>query len=150
MSSLCLRLVVSSLLLRRRRRFKKSRQTSSSSSFQTFLDSTIESRERKKTVENDEKEEFEQRRGEGRGRGRWSGANAFEGERERERERRRVAACFENNDDYKERNRFLTVSFFFFSLDFSKKKEQEVKKTGEVKRLYTVRFDFHQVITNKI
>ena len=70
--------------------------------------------------------------------------------RERERERRRVAACFENNDDYKERNRFLTVSFFFFSLDFSKKKEQEVKKTGEVKRLYTVRFDFHQVITNKI
>ena len=147
MSSLCLRLVVSSLLLRRRRRFKKSRQTSSSS-FQTFLDSTIESRERKKTVENDEKEEFEQRRGEGRGRGRWSGANAFEGERERER--RRVAACFENNDDYKERNRFLTVSFFFFSLDFSKKKEQEVKKTGEVKRLYTVRFDFHQVITNKI
>jgi len=71
-------------------------------------------------------------------------------ERERERERRRVAACFENNDDYKERNRFLTVSFFFFSLDFSKKKEQEVKKTGEVKRLYTVRFDFHQVITNKI
>ena len=53
--------------------------------------------------------------------------------RERERERRRVAACFENNDDYKERNRFLTVSFFFFSLDFSKKKEQEVKKTGEVK-----------------
>ena len=70
-------------------------------------------------------------------------------ERERERERRRVAACFENNDDYKERNRFLTVSFFFFSLDFSKK-EQEVKKTGEVKRLYTVRFDFHQVITNKI
>jgi len=141
-------LVVSSLLLRRRRRFKKSRQTSSSSSFQTFLDSTIESRERKKTVENDEKEEFEQRRGEGRGRGRWSGANAFEGERERER--RRVAACFENNDDYKERNRFLTVSFFFFSLDFSKKKEQEVKKTGEVKRLYTVRFDFHQVITNKI
>ena len=148
MSSLCLRLVVSSLLLRRRRRFKKSRQTSSSSSFQTFLDSTIESRERKKTVENDEKEEFEQRRGEGRGRGRWSGANAFEGERERER--RRVAACFENNDDYKERNRFLTVSFFFFSLDFSKKKEQEVKKTGEVKRLYTVRFDFHQVITNKI
>ena len=150
MSSLCLRLVVSSLLRRRRRRFKKSRQTSSSSSFQTFLDSTIESRERKKTVENDEKEEFEQRRGEGRGRGRWSGANAFEGERERERERRRVAACFENNDDYKERNRFLTVSFFFFSLDFSKKKEQEVKKTGEVKRLYTVRFDFHQVITNKI
>ena len=150
MSSLCLRLVVSSLLLRRRRRFKKSRQTSSSSSFQTFLDSTIESRERKKTVENDEKEEFEQRRGEGRGRGRWSGANAFEGERERERERRRVAACFENNDDYKERNRFLTVSFFFFSLDFSKKKEQEVKKTGEVKHLYTVRFDFHQVITNKI
>ena len=149
MSSLCLRLVVSSLLLLRRRRFKKSRQTSSSS-FQTFLDSTIESRERKKTVENDEKEEFEQRRGEGRGRGRWSGANAFEGERERERERRRVAACFENNDDYKERNRFLTVSFFFFSLDFSKKKEQEVKKTGEVKRLYTVRFDFHQVITNKI
>ena len=148
MSSLCLRLVVSSLLLLRRRRFKKSRQTSSSSSFQTFLDSTIESRERKKTVENDEKEEFEQRRGEGRGRGRWSGANAFEGERERER--RRVAACFENNDDYKERNRFLTVSFFFFSLDFSKKKEQEVKKTGEVKRLYTVRFDFHQVITNKI
>ena len=148
MSSLCLRLVVSSLLRRRRRRFKKSRQTSSSSSFQTFLDSTIESRERKKTVENDEKEEFEQRRGEGRGRGRWSGANAFEGERERER--RRVAACFENNDDYKERNRFLTVSFFFFSLDFSKKKEQEVKKTGEVKRLYTVRFDFHQVITNKI
>ncbi len=148
MSSLCLRLVVSSLLLRRRRRFKKSRQTSSSSSFQTFLDSTIESRERKKTVENDEKEEFEQRRGEGRGRGRWSGANAIEGERERER--RRVAACFENNDDYKERNRFLTVSFFFFSLDFSKKKEQEVKKTGEVKRLYTVRFDFHQVITNKI
>ncbi len=147
MSSLCLRLVVSSLLLRRRRRFKKSRQTSSSS-FQTFLDSTIESRERKKTVENDEKEEFEQRRGEGRGRGRWSGANAIEGERERER--RRVAACFENNDDYKERNRFLTVSFFFFSLDFSKKKEQEVKKTGEVKRLYTVRFDFHQVITNKI
>lgn len=147
MSSLCLRLVVSSLL-RRRRRFKKSRQTSSSSSFQTFLDSTIESRERKKTVENDEKEEFEQRRGEGRGRGRWSGANAIEGERERER--RRVAACFENNDDYKERNRFLTVSFFFFSLDFSKKKEQEVKKTGEVKRLYTVRFDFHQVITNKI
>lgn len=146
MSSLCLRLVVSSLLLRRRR-FKKSRQTSSSS-FQTFLDSTIESRERKKTVENDEKEEFEQRRGEGRGRGRWSGANAIEGERERER--RRVAACFENNDDYKERNRFLTVSFFFFSLDFSKKKEQEVKKTGEVKRLYTVRFDFHQVITNKI
>ena len=145
MSSLCLRLVVSSLLLRRRR-FKKSRQTSSS--FQTFLDSTIESRERKKTVENDEKEEFEQRRGEGRGRGRWSGANAIEGERERER--RRVAACFENNDDYKERNRFLTVSFFFFSLDFSKKKEQEVKKTGEVKRLYTVRFDFHQVITNKI
>tara|TARA_X000000368_G_scaffold418288_1_gene417428 strand:- start:1248 stop:1673 length:426 start_codon:yes stop_codon:yes gene_type:complete len=141
-------LVVSSLLLRRRRRFKKSRQTSSSSSFQTFLDSTIESRERKKTVENDEKEEFEQRRGEGRGRGRWSGANAIEGERERER--RRVAACFENNDDYKERNRFLTVSFFFFSLDFSKKKEQEVKKTGEVKRLYTVRFDFHQVITNKI
>tara|TARA_X000001036_G_scaffold431523_1_gene465958 strand:- start:843 stop:1265 length:423 start_codon:yes stop_codon:yes gene_type:complete len=140
-------LVVSSLLLRRRRRFKKSRQTSSSS-FQTFLDSTIESRERKKTVENDEKEEFEQRRGEGRGRGRWSGANAIEGERERER--RRVAACFENNDDYKERNRFLTVSFFFFSLDFSKKKEQEVKKTGEVKRLYTVRFDFHQVITNKI
>jgi len=127
---------------------KKSRQTSSSSSFQTFLDSTIESRERKKTVENDEKEEFEQRRGEGRGRGRWSGANAIEGERERER--RRVAACFENNDDYKERNRFLTVSFFFFSLDFSKKKEQEVKKTGEVKRLYTVRFDFHQVITNKI
>ena len=150
MSSLCLRLVVSSLLLRRRRRFKKSRQTSSSSSFQTFLDSTIESRERKKTVENDEKEEFGQRRGEGRGRGRWSGANAFEGERERERERRRVAACFENNDDYKERNRFLTVSFFFFSLDFSKKKEQEVNKTGEVKRLYTVRFDFHQVITNKI
>jgi len=148
LSSLCLRLVVSSLLLRRRRRFKKSRQTSSSSSFQTFLDSTIESRERKKTVENDEKEEFEQRRGEGRGRGRWSGANAIEGERERER--RRVAACFENNDDYKERNRFLTVSFFFFSLDFSKKKEQEVKKTGEVKRLYTVRFDFHQVITNKI
>ena len=148
MSSLCLRLVVSSLLLRRRRRFKKSRQTSSSSSFQTFLVSTIESRERKKTVENDEKEEFEQRRGEGRGRGRWSGANAIEGERERER--RRVAACFENNDDYKERNRFLTVSFFFFSLDFSKKKEQEVKKTGEVKRLYTVRFDFHQVITNKI
>lgn len=148
MSSLCLRLVVSSLLRRRRRRFKKSRQTSSSSSFQTFLDSTIESRERKKTVENDEKEEFEQRRGEGRGRGRWSGANAIEGERERER--RRVAACFENNDDYKERNRFLTVSFFFFSLDFSKKKEQEVKKTGEVKRLYTVRFDFHQVITNKI
>ena len=148
MSSLCLRLVVSSLLLLRRRRFKKSRQTSSSSSFQTFLDSTIESRERKKTVENDEKEEFEQRRGEGRGRGRWSGANAIEGERERER--RRVAACFENNDDYKERNRFLTVSFFFFSLDFSKKKEQEVKKTGEVKRLYTVRFDFHQVITNKI
>ena len=149
MSSLCLRLVVSSLLLRRRRRFKKSRQTSSSSSsFQTFLDSTIESRERKKTVENDEKEEFEQRRGEGRGRGRWSGANTIEGERERER--RRVAACFENNDDYKERNRFLTVSFFFFSLDFSKKKEQEVKKTGEVKRLYTVRFDFHQVITNKI
>ncbi len=147
MSSLCLRLVVSSLLRRRRRRFKKSRQTSSSS-FQTFLDSTIESRERKKTVENDEKEEFEQRRGEGRGRGRWSGANAIEGERERER--RRVAACFENNDDYKERNRFLTVSFFFFSLDFSKKKEQEVKKTGEVKRLYTVRFDFHQVITNKI
>tara|TARA_Y100000994_G_scaffold117779_1_gene96699 strand:+ start:709 stop:1140 length:432 start_codon:yes stop_codon:yes gene_type:complete len=143
-------LVVSSLLLRRRRRFKKSRQTSSSSSFQTFLDSTIESRERKKTVENDEKEEFEQRRGEGRGRGRWSGANTIEGERERERERRRVAACFENNDDYKERNRFLTVSFFFFSLDFSKKKEQEVKKTGEVKRLYTVRFDFHQVITNKI
>ena len=148
MSSLCLRLVVSSLLLRRRRRFKKSRQTSSSSSFQTFLDSTIESRERKKTVENDEKEEFEQRRGEGRGRGRWRGASASEGERERER--RRVAACFENNDDYKERNRFLTVSFFFFSLDFSKKKEQEVKKTGEVKRLYTVRFDFHQVITNKI
>ena len=148
MSSLCLRLVVSSLLLRRRRRFKKSRQTSSSSSFQTFLDSTIESRERKKTVENDEKEEFEQRRGEGRGRGRWSGANTIEGERERERGR--VAACFENNDDYKERNRFLTVSFFFFSLDFSKKKEQEVKKTGEVKRLYTVRFDFHQVITNKI
>ena len=147
MSSLCLRLVVSNLLRRRRRRFKKSRQTSSSS-FQTFLDSTIESRERKKTVENDEKEEFEQRRGEGRGRGRWSGANAIEGERERER--RRVAACFENNDDYKERNRFLTVSFFFFSLDFSKKKEQEVKKTGEVKRLYTVRFDFHQVITNKI
>jgi len=70
--------------------------------------------------------------------------------KERERERGRVAACFENNDDYKERNRFLTVSFFFFSLDFSKKKEQEVKKTGEVKRLYTVRFDFHQVITNKI
>ena len=131
MSSLCLRLVVSSLLLRRRRRFKKSRQTSSSSSFQTFLDSTIESRERKKTVENDEKEEFEQRRGEGRGRGRWSGANTIEGERERGR----VAACFENNDDYKERNRFLTVSFFFFSLDFSKKKEQEVKKTGEVKHL---------------
>ena len=51
--------------------------------------------------------------------------------RERERERGRVAACFENNDDYKERNRFLTVSFFFFSSDFSKK-SQEVKKTGEV------------------
>ena len=125
MSSLCLRLVVSSLL--RRRRFK-SRQTSS---FQTFLDSTIESRERKKTVENDEKEEFEQRRGEGRGRGRWSGANAIEGERER----RRVAACFENNDDYKKRNRLLTVSFFFFLRIFPRRKSQEVKKTGEVKHL---------------
>jgi len=104
---------------------QKSRQTSS---FQTFLDSTIESRERKKTVENDEKEEFEQRRGEGRGRGRWSGANTIEGKRERERGR--VAACFENNDDYKERNRFLTVSFFFFSSDFSKKKARGKKDRG--------------------
>ena len=48
--------------------------------------------------------------------------------KEREREGGRVAACFENNDDYKERNRFLTVSFFFFSLDFSKKKESRGQK----------------------
>ena len=150
MSSLCLRLVVSSLLLRRRRRrFKKSRQTSSSSSsFQTFLDkSNLAKGRRPSRTTKRRSSSREEAKGEGGGGG---VARTRSKERERERERRRVAACFENNDDYKERNRFLTVSFFFFSLDFSKKKEQEVKKTGEVKRLYTVRFDFHQVITNKI
>ena len=150
MSSLCLRLVVSSLLLRRRRRFKKSRQTSSSSSFQTFLDSTISNLAKGRRPSRTTKRRSSSREG-AKGEGGGGGvARTRSKERERERERRRVAACFENNDDYKERNRFLTVSFFFFSLDFSKKKEQEVKKTGEVKRLYTVRFDFHQVITNKI
>ena len=51
-------------------------------------------------------------------------------ERERERERRRVAACFENNDDYKERNRFLTVSFFLLFIGLFQEEDQEVKKTG--------------------